>query len=163
MVAGGAVYSTPANTQSLSCPNTPKLLYSISPTQPARQASKLELAGLVAQRIERLRPKEGVGGSSPSEGANSKLWPHRKQLLQSHRSKPRPDAVAGGSTVLLVVMWRLHRTASEPKCVAATRQCRRSRRRLHQRWPPARFVRSVSCLCRHEAATSAGDRHLGYD
>lgn len=26
--------------------------------------------GLVAQRIERLRPKEGVGGSSPSEAAN---------------------------------------------------------------------------------------------
>ena len=26
--------------------------------------------GLVAQGIERLRPKEGVGGSSPSEAAN---------------------------------------------------------------------------------------------
>jgi hypothetical protein len=27
------------------------------------------MSALVAQRIERLRPKEGVGGSSPSEGA----------------------------------------------------------------------------------------------
>ncbi len=29
--------------------------------------------GLVAQGIERLRPKEGVGGSSPSEAANLNL------------------------------------------------------------------------------------------
>jgi hypothetical protein len=29
--------------------------------------------GLVAQGIERLRPKEGVGGSSPSEAAKFKL------------------------------------------------------------------------------------------
>ena len=34
------------------------------------RSSKLNLRGLVAQRIERLRPKEGVGGSSPSEVAN---------------------------------------------------------------------------------------------
>ena len=27
------------------------------------------MSALVAQRIERLRPKEGAGGSSPSEGA----------------------------------------------------------------------------------------------
>ena len=30
----------------------------------------MNAAGLVAQRIERLRPKEGVGGSSPSGAAN---------------------------------------------------------------------------------------------
>ena len=34
------------------------------------RSSKLNLRGLVAQRIERLRPKEGVGGSSPSEVAS---------------------------------------------------------------------------------------------
>ena len=30
----------------------------------------LQPSGLVAQGIERLRPKEGVGGSSPSEAAS---------------------------------------------------------------------------------------------
>jgi hypothetical protein len=39
--------------------------------------------GLVAQRIERLRPKEGVGGSSPSEAAKfkpQKLYKSRQQF-----------------------------------------------------------------------------------
>ena len=47
----------------------------------------MNAAGLVAQRIERLRPKEGVGGSSPSEAANNlNLKP--KNMTPQEVSKP---------------------------------------------------------------------------
>jgi hypothetical protein len=45
------------------CPNT------TSPNNQQPEPAKIRNRGLVAQGIERLRPKEGVGGSSPSEAA----------------------------------------------------------------------------------------------
>ena len=43
----------------------------------------LKAAGLVAQWIERLRPKEGVGGSIPSEAATNPSLHFLMSLLRS--------------------------------------------------------------------------------
>ncbi len=61
--------------------------------------AKIRNRGLVAQGIERLRPKEGVGGSSPSEAA-TKLEPKMPVLNLKRAVQKAPSLKLSGEVGL---------------------------------------------------------------